>query len=100
MQDQPDRGDDLGLPARPAPLFLAQRAYRRRRMADAVRLLPVLGIVFFFLPILWEPADTPTPDTARGWIWLFLAWAGLICLAFLLSRGLARTEERGRGDGT
>lgn len=35
------------------PLFLARQTYRRRRVADAARLLPVLGgALLFMLPLL------------------------------------------------
>ncbi|PPB79810.1 hypothetical protein LV82_02602 [Albidovulum inexpectatum] len=75
------------------PLFLARRSYRLRRMMDAARMLPAVGMFLFFLPILWRPADTPQPDTARGWIFLFMAWAVLIALALVLARFLVRAEE-------
>nr|WP_294614957.1 hypothetical protein [uncultured Roseovarius sp.] len=34
------------------PVFLARRTYRRRRLADGARLLPVIGTVLFFIPLL------------------------------------------------
>ncbi len=71
------------------PLFLARRSYRRRRMMDAVRLLPAFGTVLLLLPLLWRPAETPEPDTARGLIYLFTIWVVLILAALALSRGLA-----------
>ncbi len=71
------------------PLFLARRSYRRRRMMDAVRLLPFFGTVLLLLPLLWRPAETPEPDTARGVIYLFTTWVVLIIAALVLSRGLA-----------
>ncbi|MBK5946686.1 hypothetical protein CCR83_09625 [Rhodobacter veldkampii DSM 11550] len=79
----------------PPPLFLARRSYRRRRLMDAARLLPLLGLVLFLLPVLWRPAATAEPDTARGGLYLFIVWAGLILAAYGLSRGLgpALAEE-------
>ncbi|MBW6505675.1 MAG: hypothetical protein K0B00_02865 [Rhodobacteraceae bacterium] len=71
------------------PLFLARRSYRRRRMMDAVRLLPAFGAVLLMLPLLWQPADTPEPDTAHGLVYLFAVWLVLIVAALSLSRGLA-----------
>lgn len=79
------------------PLFLARRSYRLRRMMDAARMLPALGVFLFFLPILWRPAETPEPDTASGWIYLFAAWAVLIVLALVLARILVRAEEEEAG---
>lgn len=71
------------------PLFLERETYRRRRAADAARLLPVVGALLFLLPLLWGPQDTPAPDTARGGLYIFLVWGGLIIGAFALSRRLA-----------
>jgi hypothetical protein len=70
------------------PLFLARRSYRRRRMMDAARLLPVVGAVLFMLPVLWRPAETPLADTGPGAIYLFGVWGLLIVAAVLLSRAL------------
>lgn len=60
---------------------------------DAARLLPVAGAVILLLPIAWEPAATPAPDTARGLIYLFGSWAMLILGALILARGLAPTYD-------
>lgn len=70
------------------PLFLARRSYRRRRMMDAVRLLPALGAVLLMLPLLWRPAESAEPDTAHGMIYLFAVWVLLILAALALARGL------------
>lgn len=74
------------------PKFVARTSYRRRRLIDAARLLPVLGLFFFLLPILWRPAETPEPDTARGGIYLFSVWIVLIAAAFGLAWVLGRKE--------
>lgn len=73
------------MPRRDRPLFLARRSYRRRRMMDAARLLPVLGVVLVLVPLYWQPS----PGTAATGIYLFSIWTGLIVAAFGLSRGLA-----------
>lgn len=66
------------------PVFLARRSYRRRRLMDAARLLPVLGIVLVLLPALWSPA----PGVAQAGIYLFAVWFALCLAAFGLARGL------------
>ena len=58
------------------PLFLARRTYRRRRLMDALRLLPWLGAFLFGLPLLWRD-----PTTAHGLLYLFAVWAVLIVLS-------------------
>jgi peptidoglycan/LPS O-acetylase OafA/YrhL len=70
------------------PLFLERDSYRRRRVADAARVLPVLGALLFLVPLLWAPGETHAPDTAPGGLYVFLVWGGLILAAFLLSRRL------------
>lgn len=71
-----------------APLFLQPSSYRRRRLRDAARLLPVAGALFLVLPILWDPAGTDARDTAVDGIYLFGVWAGLILVAALMAPGL------------
>ena len=74
--------------APPEPLFLARRNYRRRRITDAARVLPWLGLFLLLLPVLRGGGDPP--GTAAGGVYLFAVWFGLICAAFLLSRRLSR----------
>ncbi len=75
------------------PLFLAKSGYRRRRLNDAARLVPVFGVFLIFLPILWGPGHTPAPDTASDGLYLFGVWAGLIAAAALLAPGLRRNAR-------
>ncbi len=79
------------------PRFLARQNYRRRRLIDAARLLPVVGLVLILVPILWQPAHTPEPDTARGGIYLFAVWVVLIVAALLLARVLGPDEAERPG---
>lgn len=90
------------MPKNVPPLFLARRAYRRRRMMDGARLLPLLGAVLVMIPALWQPEQTAAPDTARGAVYIFGVWAALILAALMMSRGLsaAMTEEDEDAGGT
>lgn len=69
-------------------MFLQPSSYRRRRLRDAARLLPVAGVLFLMLPILWDPATTDTRDTAVDGIYLFAVWAVLIVIAAFMAPGL------------
>lgn len=80
------------------PVFLPARGYRRRRLHDAARLVPVFGVVLFLLPVLWSPSPTEVRDTAPDAIYLFVVWAGLIGVAALLSRGLAAPAPKSSDD--
>ena len=77
------------------PLFLPRPEYRRRRLVDAARLLPVFGGFLFLLPILWAPPETGARDTARDGIYLFVIWAVLVGLAAWLAPGLADAADDG-----
>jgi hypothetical protein len=81
------------------PVFLAPATYRRKRLRDAARLLPVLGAALFLVPLLWTPADAPGGvGNARALLYMFAVWAGLILAAFVLSRVLGRDAGKGAGD--
>jgi peptidoglycan/LPS O-acetylase OafA/YrhL len=71
-------------PPRP-PLFVARSTYRRRRLADAARMLPVLGMVLMVLPMLWAPGTDGARSTAVDGIYLFVIWGLLIGAAALLA---------------
>jgi hypothetical protein len=75
---------------REAPLFLAHDTYRRRRLMDAARILPVVAAVLMALPILWAPDTATERDTALNTVYLFTLWLALIAVAFVLSRALSR----------
>ena len=80
----------------PEPLFLERQNYRRRRLGDAARFLPVMGLVLFLMPILWS-------DTARvagGVLYIFSVWAILIVIAAVLSRHLTDAELETDGKGS
>jgi len=79
------------------PLFLARQTYRRRRVADAARLLPVIGAMLFLIPIL-AAGSGDGATTARGGIYVFVVWAGLIVVTATLSRPLSRRESEADAD--
>jgi len=80
------------------PPFLERQGYRKKRAMDAAHLLPLLGLVLFLLPILRDPANTPEAETDYAMIYLFSVWAGLIVLAFWLSRFLKNDIPAPRTD--
>ncbi len=77
------------MPERRMPLYLARASYRRRRLIDALRLLPFLLFGLWLLPLLWggEGTDQPVGAGARGFVHVFVIWAlGLIAAAWLARR--------------
>lgn len=79
----------------PAPMFLERRLYRRRRMMDAARLLPLVGLLLFLAPLLWAPTPGEGASTAHGMIYLFTIWALLIVISAVLSHWLADPRSEG-----
>ncbi len=77
------------MPERLPTPFLARRAYRRRRMMDAARILPVIGAAGLIGPVLHL---SPTPGSGLwfgGGLRLFLGiWLALVAANFLLGRAL------------
>jgi len=76
-----------------SPLFLQRRSYRRRRLADAARLVPVIGAALWLVPLLWH--DGARSSTAL--LYVFGVWALLIAATLILSRGLARSHDERPG---
>lgn len=66
-------------------LFLPKDTYRERRVVDAIRLWPILGVICFVLPIIWTGTGKSNVG-AMGY--LFSVWAVLILGGALLSRRL------------
>jgi hypothetical protein len=83
------------MPATRQPLFLARTSYRKRRLRDGARVLPIFGLLLLLLPLLW-------PQTARAivahWALVFAVWAGLIALSAAISRGLVDADSHPHSD--
>jgi len=99
-------------PAAPAPpvngqprngqaLFLERQSYRRRRLVDMARLLPLLGVLLLLLPLLWPAGDGTQAHTpmSSAITYIFAVWALLIFGAMLFA-GAARRwgGDAGRSD--
>lgn len=70
------------------PLFLARIPYRRRRLRDAARLLPVLGAFLMILPSLWSPPGMGLRLTSGDLVYFFLIWVILVLIAAAFAPGL------------
>lgn len=71
------------------PLFLERASFRRRRLGDAARVLPVLAAALILVPVWWMPAQV---SFAAGAVWLFGIWAALIGAIWALHRALRRAD--------
>ncbi|WP_135501963.1 hypothetical protein [Roseovarius aestuariivivens] len=91
------------------PVFVARRTYRQRRMADAARLLPVLGAGLFLVPLLWRSDGASVGEgdavaasgagTVEVMLYLFLVWIFLAAAAGLISYRLPAPQDETRRDG-
>ncbi len=82
------RGDGAGRKDERSAPFVERRTYRRRRLMDIARLLPVLGAVLFAIPLVWpDPDPYPAPGSHGGMrmssaiTYIFVVWAGLIAVS-------------------
>lgn len=80
---------------RPPRLFLGRAAYRRRRLAEATRLVPVLFALAALVPPIWLPQYF---SYARGAVWLAGAWALAIIATALLHHALGRPSAEDDDD--
>jgi hypothetical protein len=81
------------MPTRQKPLFLARGPYRQRRIRDAARLLPILGVILWLIPLLWTRGGPDGTKTSTALIYVFSVWAIVIVLSFLLSRWLGPDQD-------
>ena len=58
--------------------FLERSGYRRRRMRDVARVLPIVAIFPFHVPLLWPKGEASDVGTSDAVIYLFVVWALLI----------------------
>ncbi|MEO0937130.1 MAG: hypothetical protein AAFY38_03155 [Pseudomonadota bacterium] len=69
------------------PVFLERRGYRRRRMLDALRILPLAGSGLMLMPLLWPANWTEAggPVSMSGAIlYIFGVWLLLIAVSAVL----------------
>ncbi|WGW03788.1 hypothetical protein [Tropicibacter oceani] len=80
------------------PLFVERQTYRRRRTVDAARALPVLGLLLWWVPLLWALPERPH-SASGALIYIFLVWLGLVVGAGLLILALRRRDNETAPDG-
>ena len=69
-------------------IFLERSGYRQRRIADAARLVPVVGLILWSVPLVWpHDGEEGAITTSTAMIYMFAIWFALILLgAFLASK--------------
>lgn len=83
-------------------VFLERSTYRRRRLIDAMRLLPLLGLGMWFLPLLWNAQASETP-MSHAVLYVFGVWLFLVVVAGIMAVLIARrnsdADEPAEADG-
>lgn len=86
-------------------VFLERQSYRRRRLMDAARILPLFGALLFALPLLWT---SPVSDGATGdagismssaIIYVFSVWTALIVAILVFGKTTRAWSRPGDGQG-
>ena len=77
------------------PVFVHRSGYRQRRLRDAARLVPFLGLILWLLPLGWpRPEGTEAHAVgAGGLIYIFGVWVFLILCTALLAMSMRPLEE-------
>ncbi|MEO1639901.1 MAG: hypothetical protein AAFU41_11730 [Pseudomonadota bacterium] len=69
-------------------------------MRDAARLLPIVGLILWMLPLTWSEVDGADGGFSSALIYIFGVWVVLIVLAAVFSRHVGRRPlDQIDGDG-
>lgn len=79
---------------RRSPLFLERQSYRRRRLIDMIRMLPVIGALLWAVPLLWPVGTESDTPTSAAIIYLFGVWFAMVVLSAVLAWILKRNETQ------
>lgn len=92
-------GPDQDKPRR-SSLFLERQSYRRRRLMDAARLLPLLGAALLALPLLWPDGSTDAGGVplSAAILYIFFCWAVLILISVAFGIAARRLATREKGE--
>ncbi|MEM1341743.1 MAG: hypothetical protein AAGF68_05450 [Pseudomonadota bacterium] len=80
-----------GIPQRRGQ-FLVRRTYRRHRLQDAARLLPVFGALLIFGPVAILSSDASVSGASAAWLVYFI---GVWLLLIVTAAGLGGVLKRG-----
>lgn len=82
---------------RPEIPISERRSGRGHRAAEALRLLPYVGAIGVFFPLLWVGQGEDTRSSFGG-IYIFVLWALLIVAAAIFARVLRQAGSIERED--
>jgi len=80
------------------PVFLERQSYRRRRVIDAARMLPFIGLLLWLIPLLWREEGEVAVRSSSAILYLFGVWILLVAGAAVLSAKLAAQARDGTAE--
>lgn len=93
--------EELDRPSPSKAIFVGRQTYRRRRLMDAARFLPVVGVLLWCVPLLWgNSGDDQAVHVSSATTYIFVVWTVLIVFGLWMSFPLKAvdTAEDGRSD--
>ena len=84
----------MSLPPKP-PVFLHRASYRQRRLRDAAKLVPFLGLMLWAIPLMWQTEEGEPSIGAGSLLYVFGVWLFLIVLTALLANWVRKIPEAG-----
>lgn len=82
------------------PTFLERASYRQRRLIDAARLLPLVGLVLWVIPLLWRSGTAEGTSNAAALLYVFGVWVLLIVFSAAIIRALRVNDEPSEAEST
>ena len=86
------------MPRRGSALFVERQTYRRRRLRDAARVLPLLGILLWSVPLLWGTGSNGAVASS-ALMYLFGVWAMLVVASALITIRLGHDDNPAKQGG-
>lgn len=73
-------------------VFLERQSYRRRRLIDLVRMVPLIGLFLWAVPLLWGHEGEAAVSTSTAMIYIFGVWFLLVLGTGILSRQVRKSR--------
>lgn len=80
-------------------VFLERQTYRRRRLIDWIKMLPLIGMVLWLVPLLWPTEGEHMVSSADAIIYVFAIWFILVLAKAISARALKGAQSSEQNDG-
>lgn len=74
-------------------VFLERQTYRRRRLVDWIKMLPLIGMVLWLVPLLWPTEGENKVSSADAIIYMFAIWFILVLAKAISARALRGAQS-------